>query len=352
MDYALTDDLDIRLRAARPAAAVHDPDALDADLLALVRRQPVKRRSIPRVRATPVVVAAAAVAAVVAVTFGGGPASVGGPDTASAVTAALQWFAPPAGTVLHAKSTETIGDSTVTREFWQSADHPELSHLVVDAGAGQSYERAAEQLYDPQTNTIYEGGKAAAVKPAGTSARDAAKAAAIEADKVAGQADQATVDAQEAAARAAKNAAGPDAAAAKVGAAPSQPDPGTTRVHPEDLLPPGDPVVSKIRFVLQDGHARVTGHEMHNGVDAWVISLNPGLERAAWTLWVDRADGRPLELYDPGRTATSEPQMIRWTSYEVVRDATVPTSLEQLHPTAVVVRDSDQFAAAEDRLVR
>jgi hypothetical protein len=106
MDHALNDDLDTRLRAARPVAAVPETDAFDAALLARIRRHPIGRRSLPRVGATHVL-AVAAVALVAAVTFGGGPANVGGPDTASAVTAALRWFAPPAGTVLHSQSTET-----------------------------------------------------------------------------------------------------------------------------------------------------------------------------------------------------------------------------------------------------
>ncbi len=346
MDHALNDDLDTRLRAARPAAAIPD-DTVDTDLLARVRRQPVGRRALPRVKAAPMLVAAAAVAAVVAVTFGGGPGNVGGPDTASAVTAALKWFAPPAGTVLHSKSTETIDGSTVAREFWQSADHPEQSHLVVDAGAGQSYERLGEQLYDPETNTIYEGGS----KTAATAEKAPAKGVV---PAGADRSDQTVVDAAEAAAKAAKVAAGAEGAADKAQEAPPIDEARRAAAgrHGEDVLPPGDPVVSKIRFVLQNGDASVTGHEVRNGVDAWVISLNPGLDRAPWTLWVNRANGRPLELYDPGRTATSAPQTIRWTSYDVLRDATVPASLDELHPTAVHVRDADQFAAAQDRLVR
>jgi hypothetical protein len=348
MDHTLTDDLDTRLRAARPAAAIPDGDAYDAALLALIRRQPINRRSLPRIKATPVVVAAAAVAAVFAVTFGGGPASVGGPDTASAVTAALQWFAPPAGTVLHAKSAETIDGRTVHREFWQSADHPEQTRLVVDAGAGHAYEQAGTQLYDAATNTIYEAGdKAAAGGPP-------AKPAAATSERPAGGTDRTAVDAVEAAAKAAKIAAGPGAAADTAKEAPAIADAreAGARNHPEDHLPPGDPIVSKIRFILESGDASVTRHELHDGVDAWVISLNPGLERAAWTLWVSRADGRPLELHDPGRTATGPEQTIRWTSYDVLRDAAAPLSLDQAHPSAQHVRGSAEFEAAEARLVR
>jgi hypothetical protein len=122
--------------------------------------------------------------------------------------------------------------------------------------------------------------------------------------------------------------------------------------HPEVGFAPGDPIVSKIRFVLEDGHASVTGHESHDGVDAWVISLNAGVGRPAWTLWVDRADGRPLELYDPGRNAAEPAQTIRWTSYDVLRDATAPTSLAEAHPSAQHVTGAQEYEAAEARLIR
>ena len=43
MAHDVTDDLERRLRAARPRAAHIDEDAFDADLLARVREQPIAR---------------------------------------------------------------------------------------------------------------------------------------------------------------------------------------------------------------------------------------------------------------------------------------------------------------------
>ena len=62
----------------------------------------------------------------------------------------------------------------------------------------------------------------------------------------------------------------------------------------------------------------VTGREMHNGIDTWAISLKPDVGRPVWTLWVSAADGKPVELRDPGRDASEQPQVIRWPTYEVL----------------------------------
>jgi hypothetical protein len=346
MDHALTDDLDTRLRAARPAAAIPDTDAVDAALLTRIRHQPIRRRSVPRVGAT-TLVAGAAVAAVAVVTFGGGPANVGGPDTAAAVTAALRWFDPPAGTVLHTQSTERSGGTTIRREFWQSADDPDQQRLLVDAGAGHVYELGGpgKKIYDPQTNTIYDAGgtpdKAGGrSKDGATGPSDAGKAAELAAG------GKAPVTG--AAPTAAEIAAKMDRAKAE--GKPARPEVRAANGTGGGEFSAGDPVVAKIRYVLKRGAASVTGSGLHNGVDAWAISLNANAGRPAWTLWIDRSDGRPLELYDPGRDPNETPQTIRWTGYDVEASAGAPTSLEQAHPSARHEVDVDEFLAAAQRL--
>lgn len=118
-------------------------------------------------------------------------------------------------------------------------------------------------------------------------------------------------------------------------------------------LPAGDPVITKVRMLLQDGRMTVTGHELRNGVDAWAISLNPDAGRPVWTLWVSVADGKPLELRDPGTTTGDQPQVIRWTVYETLADDAATHALLTLagaHPSASVVHDPAQAAAAGERL--
>jgi hypothetical protein len=356
MDHTLNDTLDARLRAARPAAAVPDADAGNEELLARIRRQPIARRSFPRGAATPLI-ACAAVAAVAAVMFGGGPGNVGGPSTASAVTAAaLRWFAPPAGTVLHTQSIETRDGRTIRREFWQSADHPDQMRLVVDAGAGRSYEVAGTQLYDPQTNTIYDevtdkgaGGSAAPARtpPDSKGAVDPAdaKAAAIKADPTTAEA----VRAAEAKAAAAKGNKATGEAADPATAKAREDKRAAVARQPE--ISAGDPIIGKIRFALGDGAARVTGHEVHHGVDAWTISLDAGQDRQAWTLWVDRADGRPLELYDPEPSASGQSQTIRWTAYDVLQGTDALVSLDQAHPSARHATGAGEYTEAQNRLM-
>jgi hypothetical protein len=65
----------------------------------------------------------------------------------------------------------------------------------------------------------------------------------------------------------------------------------------------------------------------HDGADAWAISLKRGEGRPVWTLWVSAADGRPLELRDPGRDANEAPQVIHWPVYEVLRGAAASEAL-------------------------
>jgi hypothetical protein len=92
----------------------------------------------------------------------------------------------------------------------------------------------------------------------------------------------------------------------------------------------------------------VTGHEDHHGTDAWNISLKPDRGRPVWTLWVSAADGRPLELADPSDGG----QVVRWTTYEVLRDADADAvlTLAGAHPDAHVSDDPDAAHAAEERI--
>jgi hypothetical protein len=131
-------DVDERIRAARPP--LHDAEP-DEALLPSVRARPVPRRPRRRVAIPAVAVVAAAVAAFV--TLGGDR-----PDTASALSEAMRWFDPPAGTVVHSA---LVDDTGRTREFWQDVDDLERSRIVEPNG----YETSEGAIYDPATNTIY-----------------------------------------------------------------------------------------------------------------------------------------------------------------------------------------------------
>jgi hypothetical protein len=308
MERHMTDDLDRRLRAAQPASARPEEHAFDAELLARVREQPIAaRRSVPRAVAVPVA-AGVTLSAAAVVMLGGGPGEVGGPSSAAAITqAALRWLDPPSGTILHVRSVETQGTATTTHELWQSADHTDRARERTEGA--QRFETAGGALYDPATDTIYDA-------PLDPESLDVGA-------KKPGP----------------KRAAVPDA--------PGAAKPGDPK------LPAGDPVVDKARILLQQGHMEVTGQEVHDGVDAWAISLKPDAGRPVWTLWVSAADGKPLELRDPGRDASEAPQTIRWPTYEVLPggNADQVLTLTGAHPSARVVHDPAQAAAAEQRLM-
>lgn len=294
MERHMTDDLQQRLRAARPQTADVDEHAFDAELLDRVRTQPVAaRRSVPRAVALPVAAGVTVTAAAV-VMLGGGPGDVGGPSSASAITQALHWLNPPSGTILHVRSVETMGTRTTVRELWQSADDPSAERQRQSTEGATSFESAGDGVYDPATDTIYDG-------PAAVVGHDAKP----------------------------------------------KPEPG--RVDP----PPGDPIVGKVRILLQEGRMTVTGRERHDGADAWAISLKPDAGRPVWTLWVSAADGKPLELRDPGRDADEQPQTVRWPTYEVLpaSGATQLLTLTSAHPSARVVHDARQSEAAQQRLL-
>ncbi|MDA0159098.1 hypothetical protein OM076_02375 [Solirubrobacter ginsenosidimutans] len=300
-----------RLRAARPRV---DDDAFDPELLARVREQPIEaraRRAVPRAVAIPV---AAGVTLTVAgaVMLAGGPGDVGGPSSASAITQALHWLDPGADQILHARSVETQGGRTTTREVWQSSDDPADQRLRIEDAS--TYELSGDAFYDPSTDTIYDG-------PSGPAAKGAGGA--------------------------------PERKAAAGGATVGKsrvPVPANKGRDP--ALPSGDPIVEKVRILLSEGHMRVTGLEDHNGTQAWAISLKPDAGRPAWTIWVDADNGKPLELRDPGRDAEEAPQTIRWTSYEVLPEAGADQllTLTGAHPSARVVHDPAAVDAARQRL--
>jgi hypothetical protein len=120
----------------------------------------------------------------------------------------------------------------------------------------------------------------------------------------------------------------------------------------DPAMPAGDDVVNKVRILLQEGRMVVKGREIHDGIDTWAISLKADVGRPVWTLWVSAADGKPVELRDPGRDASEQPQVIRWPAYEVLpaSDSDELLTLTGAHPTARVVHDPAQVAAAQRRL--
>jgi hypothetical protein len=307
MAHDLTDDLERRLRAARPRAAHPDENAFDADLLAHVREQPIAaRRHVSRAVGLPVA-AGVTLTATAVVMLGGGPGDVGGPSSASAITQALRWLNPPHGTILHVRSVEAQGALTTTREFWQSADHPDAAREAIDGA--HPFETSGQALYDPATDTIYEAPAKPPTPADGANAKDAGKKLAAPATSAVGK-------------------------------------PG------DRAVPVADPIVAKVRMLLQEGRMVIEGRENHDGTDAWAISLKPDAGRPVWTLWVSAADGKPLELRDPGRDASEQPQVVRWPTYEVLpgSDADRLLTLTGAHPSAHVVHDAAQTAAAERRL--
>jgi hypothetical protein len=331
MDHDVMDDLDRRLRAARPVRG--DDARVDEALLARLRSEPIApRRTLPRrAAALPVAAAGVTVLATATVMLAGTPGGGGGPETASAITQALRWFDPPAGTVLHARSVETSADGTAVRELWQSADDPARERFAYRDDS-TAYELGPEGFYDPGNDTIYEGTYAppGPHKQPGEDPAAGAKKRAQDA-KVA-RPDAAPGEGKGAGARPAK-----DGAAA-----------GTKEDAELGALPAGDPIVVKVRMLLQDGRARVRAREVHDGTDAWAIALDEGLGRPAWTLWVAADDGRPLELLDPGRDGEDPAHRVRWTAYD--RDGARPTTLAEAHPGARVVDDPAAVAAAAERL--
>ena len=138
-------------------------------------------------------------------------------------------------------------------------------------------------------------------------------------------------------------------------------DPATNTIYvatekpsrPRDFeLLAGDPIVQKVRTLLDRGDMEVSGPMTHDGTSAFAIALKSTAGRPTWTLWVAAADGKPLELRDPGRDASEAPQVITWSSYEVLSGSSAATqsSLRTAHPDARVVHDHAQVDAALGRL--
>jgi hypothetical protein len=282
MGNDLMNDLDRRLRAARPDTARPEDDAFDADLLARVRTQPVaSRRAVPRL-ALPVA-AAVTLSATAALALFGGPGQVGTPSASAAIEQTLRWLDPPADGVLHARSVETQGGRTTVREAWQSGDDPRIARVLTEDGS--ALETVSDAFYDPAADTIYDGAR-------------------------------------------------------------------TSKSSIPEELPAGDPIVQKVRYMLQKGHMTVGDRETHGGTETYPVSLKADEGRPVWTLWVSAADGRPVELRDPGRDASEAPQVIHWTTYEVLRgdDAQKLVTLEGAHPSARVERDPEAVDAAAQRL--
>jgi hypothetical protein len=69
---------------------------------------------------------------------------------------------------------------------------------------------------------------------------------------------------------------------------------------------------------------------------------------------VSAADGKPLELRDPGRDSDEQPQVIRWPTYEVLpgSGADQLLTLTGAHPSARVVHDPAAVDAAGKHLMK
>ena len=286
-----------------------------------------------------------------------GPGDVGGPSRASALTQTLRWLNPPAGTILHARSIETEGSQDHDSRVLAVGRPSRTQRERVEGGL--AYEIAGDAIYDPATNTIYTGpkdgakdGPAADKRRAADIARsadDAAKAKAI----AAGGAMALTVRLRTPGRRLRRRRSRRRGAAGEA-TGERRRRPASGRVDVNGItLPAGDPIVTKVRVLLQMGHATVVGRERHNGVATWSIALNQGVGRPVWRLWVDADSGRPVELRDPGQRAGEPAQVIRWTTYEVLHTskANAVLTLAGAHPSAHVVHDLAQWQAAEQRLL-
>jgi hypothetical protein len=295
-------DVNERIRAARPPIDDAEPDT---ELLRRVMAQPVRRSRRPLVA-----IPAVAVAALIAATF----VLLGGnqPETASALSQAMHWFDPPPGTVLHSR---IVNDAGQAREFWQDVDHPENSRTIEPNG----FEVGDGAIYDPSANTIYkDNGKRS-----------------VPADKPQDPGDDPGRDAKKKVKLDEENP----------GSTETRPAPGRVDKPTDENMPVGDPFVAKVRVLIDMGRAGVRGRVVHNGVDAWAISLTAG-DRPPWTVWVRADNGKPLAFSDPGDPTRNKPaESGVWETYEKLDRGDVPLTLQAAHPNAAVVTDGAKFDA-------
>ena len=180
MATLVTDPTERRLRAARPEAADVAADAADRPEAAAIRaaartRQPsalsvgavATRRPARRL-----MLRTGAVAALVAllVIVLGSPGSGSGPEEAVArpIALAINWFDPPAGTILHVRRTRTGdasgytrterpatgGTSTTRQEYWQSVDDPEKSRRSASSTASRRRSLRTGSMTRPATPSM------------------------------------------------------------------------------------------------------------------------------------------------------------------------------------------------------
>src|SRR4029079_1828348 len=96
----------------------------------------------------------------------------------------------------------------------------------------------------------------------------------------------------------------------------------------------GDPTVVKVRMLLRDGRATLGDQTVHDGVQAWPITLHDGpagAGRPRDVLWGAVADGRPLELRIDSGPGTPVLQTTKWTTYEVVPEDRALLDLGRAH---------------------
>lgn len=333
MAPVVTDPIERRLRAARPASAEVPADAADGpEAQAVLERArtaaPTRRR--PRALRTGIAVALAALAVVVVAAL---PGADTGPDAALArpIKLAFRWFDPTPGTVLHYRntlvSTGPGGERTVLhQEGWQLVDHPDETRTV-STQDGHRSEAARDGLYDPATKTVY-----LFVPP---SPGDLKRM--IERKIAAARAGGASDEQIEEMRRAAEKPAGP----------PEEPE-------------AGDPVTAKVRDLLRHGAARVAGFQTRRGVKTYAIELQP-ISRAPagdpagqtrWTLWIAADDGRPLELRIDHGPGTRAVETTTWETYELLSgdESARLVTVRGAHRDARVIRDADAVDEATARL--
>ena len=275
-----------RLRASRPDAADIDEDAYDAELLAHLQRLPVERRRTVGRRVAIPVATAGVTLAAAAAVMFAGGPGDLGGPSSAVAIEQALRWFSPPAGTVLHVRSVETQDGRTTTRESWQAADTPAVSREVLDGAIR-YETSGNSFYDPTTNTIYQDERA----------------------------DRKLHD-----------------------------DPVESIV--------GDPIVKKVRYGLENQAMTVTGRVRHNGQDAWEIALDADADRPVWKVWVSAADGKPLELRDPGRDANEAPSTIRWETYEFLEgDAAARlATLEGAHPTATVIRDRDQVAAAWERV--